>query len=351
MRKAGLVLGRSVPIRPRAPGPKAAVVALLMMLWALPPWVRAQGSPGRPAAAPAATAVPLAPAAAPLEAMAEPLFQAVLKDGDLAELEQACQDAAHFDRSERLRQLRDRLLVVRPIPQPLTVVLANANALLSCKAPETSLTVLDRYGPGAGAERTQWLIQVWRGASAALLHRRAAEALTRLAAGNLASLETMALPLLLREDGTLATRPALDVLAEHLQVLGENDQAARVLLAGRMPGTIAAERLARAAQLMATLPLAERDRMIEAALDQAAAVGAWGLASELLEQQRLQALSGGGDPARALARHLRLSQRIDDAYGEWLLRRQDPSQAARAQVLERRVRSPRESGGHAIPPP
>lgn len=289
--------------------------------------------------------LPLPAAPRPVEAMAEPAFLAVLTGGGLADLEQACQDAARFDRAERLRLLRDRLLVVRPVPQPFAVVLANANALLSCKAPETSLLVLDRYGPGAGAERDQWLIQVWRGASAALQHRRAAEALTRLAAGNLASLETVALPLLLREDGTLATRPALDALAEHLQILGENEQAARVLLAGRLPGTIAAERLARAAQLMASLPLEERDRLIEAALDQAAAAGAWGLASELLEQQRLQAQSGGGDPARALARHLRLSQRIDDAYGEWLLRRQDPTATARSRALERRLRSPRDSGG------
>lgn len=298
-----------------------------------------------------AAPMPLPAAPRPVEAMAEPAFLAVLTGGGLADLEQACQNAARFDQAERLRLLRDRLLVVRPVPQPFAVVLANANALLSCKAPESSLLVLDRYGPGAGVERDQWLIQVWRGASAALQHRRAAEVLTRLAAGNLASLETVALPLLLREDGTLATRPALDALADHLQVLGENEQAARVLLAGRLPGRIAAERLALAAQLMASLPLEERDRLIEAALDQAAAAGAWGLASELLEQQRLQALSGGGDPARAVARHLRLSQRIDDAYGEWLLRRQDPTATARSRALERRLRSPRDSGGHAAPPP
>lgn len=311
------------------------MAALVASLAASASWAQQQGSP----------------APAPAQAMAEATFQAVLQGGELADLEQACQDSARFDRPERLRLLRDRLLVVRPVPQPFAVVLANANALLSCKAPESSLLVLDRYGPGAGGERDLWLIQVWRGASAALQHRRAAEVLTRLAAGNFASLETVALPLLLREDGTLATRPALDVLADHLQVLGEDEQAARVLLAGRLPGKIAAERLARASQLMASLPMAERDRLIEAALDQAAAAGAWGLATELLDQQRLQALSGGGDPARALARHLRLSQRIDDAYGEWLLRRQDPAQSARAGTLERRLRSPRDSGGHAAPPP
>jgi hypothetical protein len=342
------------------------VTVLLGLPVALMPWASAQPMPRasaqelpgasvqqpQGAAAPSApVALPLPEGPAPLQAMAEPAFRQVLKNGDLVALERACQDAARFGLTERQRSLRDRLLVVRPAPQPLPVVLANANALLSCKAPETALIVLDRYGPGPGAERDLWLIQQWRAASAALDHRRASEALSRLAAGNLASLETVALPLLLREDGTLATRPALDVLADHLKVLGENEQAARVLLAGRMSGQVAAERVGKAVALLAGLPLAERDRLIESALDQAAAVGAWGLASELLEQQRQLQQGVGGDPGRATGRRLRLSKRIDDAYAEWRLRQEDPAQAARTLQLERQLRSPRQNGGHAAPPP
>lgn len=333
-----------------AGGRWALLVALLACALPLPPPATAQPAAGA-AGAPAPAPLPLPEGPAPLQAMAEPAFRQLLKTGDLADLERACREAARFDLGVRLRALRDRLLVVRPAPQPLPVVLANANALLSCKAPETSLIVLDRYGPGPGAEREQWLIQQWRAASAALDHRRAADALTRLAGGSLASLELVALPMLLREDGTLATRPALDVLADHLRVLGENEQAATVLLAGRMPGQAAAERVGRAADLLAGLPLAERDRLLEAALDQAAAAGAWGLASELLEQQRLLQQGGGGDPGRAEARRLRLSQRIDDAYAEWRLRQGDPAQVPRTRQLERQLRSPRQSGGHAAPTP
>lgn len=292
-------------------------------------------------------AAPSAAAAGEPQAMSEPAFAAALASEDLMALEQACQDAARFDLPSRLRMLRDRLLAMRPAPQPFPVVLSNANALISCRAPEAALSVLDRYGPGAGAERQQWLIQQWRAAHAGLNHRRAAEALRRLAAGNLASLETTPLPVRLREDGTLDMRPALDVLAGHLELTGRNQEAAEVLLAGRLPGKPAAERLQRAAVLLGSLPLAERDTLIEAALDQAAADGAWGLAAELLDVQRALQRQGGGDPVRAEERRLRLSQRIDDAYAEWLLRQQDPSQADRAGELERQLRSPRAVGGHA----
>jgi hypothetical protein len=287
------------------------------------------------------------PAAVPSPAMAEAAFTAALAGDDLPTLELACQDSARFDLPERLRLLRTRLLELGPAPQPLAVILAQANALISCRAPEAALAVLDRYGPGPGLERQQWLIQQWRAAEAGLNHRRAAAALRRLAAGNLASLETMPLPLRLRQDGSLDTRPALDVLAGHLEVLGRRREAAEVLLAGRLPGVIAAERLRSVVRLLEDLPLAQRDALIETALDQAAAAGAWGLAAELLDGQRWLQLSGGGDPARAQERRLRLSRRIDDAYAEWRLRRSDPAQAQRSGELERQLRSPRTPGGHA----
>lgn len=279
--------------------------------------------------------------------MDEQVFAAALASDQLAVLEQACQDAARFDLPVRLRQLKDRLVALRPAPQPLPVVLANANALISCLAPEAALSVLDRYGPGPGLERQQWLTLQWRAANAGLNHRRAAEALRRLSAGERSLLETMALPVRLRDDGSLDTRSALDVLASHLAAMGRRQEAAEVLLAGRLPGVVGAERLKLAAALLDDLPLAQRNALLEMALDQAAVAGAWGLAAQLLDdQQALQRLEGG-DPEPARQRRLRLSRRIDDAYAEWLLQRDDPSEAERNTVLERRLRSPREQGGHA----
>ncbi|WP_259726765.1 MULTISPECIES: hypothetical protein [unclassified Synechococcus] len=282
--------------------------------------------------------------------MEETVFAASLASADLVLLEGACQDSARFDRTERLRLLRERLVALWPAPQPFGVVIANANALISCLAPEAALEVLDRFGPGPGVQRQQWLIQQWRAANAGLNHRRAASALRRLAAGNPASLEAMPLPMRLREDGSLDTRPALDVLADHLTTLGRNEEAAALLLAGRLPGRVAAERLQRAAQLLDSVPQAERDRLLELALDQAAAAAAWGMAAELLDLQRAMQQRAGGDGAAAAARRLRLSQRIDDAYAEWRLRQQDSGQTARADDLERQLRSPRAAGGHAASP-
>jgi hypothetical protein len=83
------------------------------------------------------------------------------------------------------------------------------------------------------------------------------------------------------------------------------------------------------------------------ALDQAAVAGAWGLAAQLLDDQQAMQRLEGGDPEPARQRRLRLSRRIDDAYAEWLLQRDDPSEAKRNKVLEQRLRSPREQGGHA----
>ena len=54
--------------------------------------------------------------------------------------------------------------------------------------------------------------------------------------------------------------------------------------------------------------------------------------------------------SRALARRLRLSPRLDDAYGEWLLLQGDPAAGQRVRELERQLRSPRAPGGHAHTP-
>jgi len=160
-------------------------------------------------------------------------------------------------------------------------------------------------------------------------------------------LEALPLPLQLRKDGSLETLPGLDVYAEHLLVLGRDREAATVLLAGRMPGRVAAERLQRAVALLNTLPAPERDALLERALDQAAAAQAWGLALALLEDQRRLLQAEGLWAGRTEQRWQRLSQRVDDAYSEWQLRRQDPAHAARTAQLQQQLRSPRQPGGHA----
>ncbi|MFY8149235.1 MAG: hypothetical protein ACOVNL_08465 [Prochlorococcaceae cyanobacterium] len=281
------------------------------------------------------------------------VFAQLLEKGTLDQFEQACLTLLDLGDETRLRQLQARLMTLHPSPQPLPVVLANAHVLISCRAPQHALAVLDRYGPAAGAQRQQWLLLQWQAAHAGLDHRRAAEALWRLAAGDLARLETVMLPLRQQADGTITTGVALDQLAEHYAAQGRNRQAAAVLLAARQPGVATAERLQKAVPLLDALPLDERDRLLEQALEQAAAAGAWGLVTLLLDDQFALQKKNGGDPARALERRLRLSPRIDDAYGEWLLRRGDPAAAERGLQLERQLRSPRAAGGHgpAVPAP
>lgn len=301
----------------------------------------------RPAPAPpAGPSAPALPGSTP-----EPVFQDLLRTGDLQALDQACKEAVTFDFVTRLRLLRQRLMLVAPAPQPLSVVLRNADVLLSCRAPDGALSVLDRYSPGPGPDRDRWLLTRWRAAQAGLQHRLAAESLERLAGGRIASLESVALPLRQREDGSLVTRGALDVYAELLEVLGRRQEAAAALLAGQLPGRPAAERLQRAVALLDGLPLEQREALLERALDQAAAGEAWGLALSLLEDQRRLIEQSGGRAERARARLSVLSQRVDDAHSEWQLRRQDPQQSARAAQLQQQLRSPRSPGGHATSQP
>ena len=84
------------------------------------------------------------------QAMAPEAFEAVLLEGNIPALQLACADAAQFGLEERLRLLRNRLLVVAPAPQPFEVVMANARALMQCKAPDSVPVVLSRYGPAPG---------------------------------------------------------------------------------------------------------------------------------------------------------------------------------------------------------
>lgn len=319
----------------------------------------ASGGIAAPAPAPAPSAAPASAAPQPLPSQpAAPRsaeeFAQVLQTGNLDALLQTCLEAQVFGDTQRLRQLHRRLLSLHPAPQPLAVVLANADVLLRCQAPQAAQEVLDRFGPAPGAERQQWLLLQWRIAAAALDHRRAVIALGRLVQLEGADLEGLALPVRLNDDGTVATRSALDVLIDHWVSLGRPAEAVRLSSRSRASGALAARRLQQAATLPSDLDRAARNALLETALEQAAAVGAWGLVAELLDQQLLVQRGEGGDPAQAIERRLRLSPAMDDAYGEWVLRRQlapsaSGANAARLEALERELRSPRAPGGHADP--
>lgn len=300
-----------------------------------------------------AGALPAALWAAAQPGEPDPAFAALVRNGDLSALDGACTAALQRGDGPQLRRLQQRLLTIHPAPQPLAVVLANAHSLLSCGAPDGALQVLSRVSPAVGAERVQWLVLQWRAAQAGLHHQLAADALERLAAGNLASLAALELPVSQRQDGTPVTRPALDLLASHLESLGQRQRAAEVLLSGPLPGAATAVRLSQAVALLDGMPPPEQDRLLEVALEQAAAVGSWGLVAQILDQQLALAGSAPESATRAertRERRIRLSGGIDDAYGEWLLRRSDPADPSRQAELERQLRSPRSPGGHAAPP-
>ena len=290
----------------------------------------------------------------------DPAFVALLKTGNLETLTQACQSALSDGNAGQLRLLQQRLLTIKPAPQPLPVVLANADGLLRCQAPDLALQVLARYAPAPGPERTFWLVMQWRAAAAGLHHDLAAQALQLLAAGKLPGLEARQLPLKQKDDGTLVTRSALDLLAAHLESLGRNREAAEVLLASQASGALQAERYARAVALLDRLPLSQRQRLMELALEQAAASGSWGLVAQLLDQELALEASPSKPASQAMQRRLRLSGRIDDAYGEWQARRRaalgssspvpDATNQGRLAALEGQLRSPRAPGGHAAAP-
>jgi len=275
-------------------------------------------------------------------------FQKLLRTADLDRLDQLCRQLVDAGDTSRLQLLRQRLLTIHPAPQPLAVVLANAEVMLSCRMPDGALTVLDRIGPARGAEQVQWLTLQWRAANAALDHRRAALALERLAGERPARLESLQLPLQPRSDGSWASRSALEVLASHLESAGQPSSAAALLQLSGNQDAAAAERLAQAARLLVDLPPELREPLFERALEQAAAVGSWGLVGELLAAQA--ALPASPEAAvRTAERRLRLSRRLDDAYGEWraLEDAADPASEPRRQTLVLQLRSPQAPGGHA----
>ena len=262
--------------------------------------------------------------------MEEKAFRRVLLERDLSILEQACLDPMIATSSRRKQALRDRLLVLNPVPETLESVLIQANALLSCGSPDTAAIVLNRYSPAAGEDRRQWLLMRWQAAAAALDHRQAALALRRLVDGDL-----IALGLITLEE----ERNALDQLAEHEAAQGRILVAAELMLQAPLEGVSGARRLARAAEWLALSDIDEADRLLETALDQSAASEAWGLAMELLQLQLQLQLAAGWDGERARQRMVRLAARLDDRFS---LRQLQPEAE-----IDGDLRSPREPGGHA----
>ena len=262
--------------------------------------------------------------------MEEKAFRRVLLERDVAILEQACLDPIIATSSRRKQALRNRLLVLNPVPETLESVLIQANALLSCGSPDTAAKVLNRYIPAAGQERRLWMLMRWKAAAAALDHRQAALALRRLVDGDL-----IALGLITLEE----ERNALDQLAEHEAAQGQILVAAELILQAPLEGVPGARRLARAAEWLAVSDIDEADRLLETALDQAAASEAWGLAMELLQLQLQLQLAAGWDGERARQRMVRLAARLDDRFS---LRQLQPEAG-----IDGDLRSPREPGGHA----
>ena len=293
---------------------------------------------------------PLQDKAAPVleQAMAPEAFEAVLLEGDIPALQLACADAVQFGLQERLRLLRNRLMEVAPAPQPFKVVMANAQALMQCKAPDSVPVVLARFGPAPGRQRREWLLLSWQAAAAAFDQDRAVLALMRLVEGDRSRLEEERLIVGLDDEGQPQTRSALDLLAEHQIANGQESEAVLTLLAARTPGVAAARRLGLASELLGALEPERSGPLLEAALDQAAAAQAWNLAEDLLRLQLALELENGGSGDRPRERLRRLATRVDDRFTLLDLDRESSDLGSEErQQLDQELRSPRAPGGHA----
>ena len=293
---------------------------------------------------------PLQDKAAPVleQAMAPEAFEAVLLEGDIPALQLACADAVQFGLQERLRLLRNRLMEVAPAPQPFEVVMANAQALMQCKAPDSVPVVLARFGPAPGRQRREWLLLSWQAAAAAFDQDRAVLALMRLVEGDRSRLEEERLIVGLDDEGQPQTRSALDLLSEHQIANGQESEAVLTLLAARTPGVAAARRLGLASELLGALEPERSGPLLEAALDQAAAAQAWNLAEDLLRLQLALELENGGSGDRPRERLRRLATRVDDRFTLLDLDRESSDLGSEErQQLDQELRSPRAPGGHA----
>jgi hypothetical protein len=253
----------------------------------------------------------------PPGASSEEAFQELLKNGDREQLQAGCVEALSVGLDERLRLLRPRLLEINAEDHALAVVLADAKALLVCKAPEAALQVLNRVSPAAGKQRETWFLLQWQAANDALSHRRAALALKRFSQGSNQVLAGQLLTV-----GTVnqipIQRSALDLQAQQLEASGAVTEAIPLLLESSPLPAVNASRRFEAARLLGQLGEPERaESLIPDALNQSAQGAAWGLSAELLNQQRSLQLASGNTIAAAQTtkRQERLAKRLDDSIG------------------------------------
>jgi len=267
------------------------------------PWVLAGGLLAKaPRPAP-----PLPPGASSVEE-----FELLLQKGDRQQLQEGCGEALALGLDERLRLLRPRLLEINADDHSLAVVLADAKALLACKAPEAAMQVLNRVSPAVGKPREQWLLLQWQAANAALNHRRAALALRRFSKGNPQVLAGQLLPL------AQSQRSGLEQQVLQLEAIDALPEAVGLLMEPDPSPAVSAGRKLDAVRLLVKGGEAERaESLIPSALNQSALAEAWGVSAELLMQQRALQLASGNSAAAAQTtnRQERLARRLEDAIG------------------------------------
>ncbi|CAK28724.1 Conserved hypothetical protein [Synechococcus sp. RCC307] len=265
--------------------------------------------------------VALAPAPLPPGALSEDAFTELLETGTRQELIEGCKRVISLGLDQRLRQLRQTLLMLNTETSSLAVVFADTRALLRCKAPDAALQVLERISPNVGPERQEWLLLQWRAASDGLDQRRAALALDRLSEGSAEVLDAQLLTLAEPQAPSELPiqRSALDVQADQLEAMGHERAAIELLLQEGQTAQLTAQRRQRAATLLAAEGEPEQAAEIAgAAVDVAASASAWGLSGALLDDQRRYQLAAADlqGAEQTNARRLRLGRRLADGMGE-----------------------------------
>ncbi len=208
-------------------------------------------------------------------------FERLLQLGSISELEEECKEASKLSLESRLIPLRSRLKEFASAPQSFDSVMANAKALLACKAPVSAQMVLSRFSPSIGVQRRAWLLLSWEAANASMDYAKAALMLRRLSQGKLLDLESQSISIF-SEDGRTLERSALDLLAEHEIALGNINLAIQVLMAGRNQGVNGSRRLNLAANLITRLDAKEANKLLTFALEGMIEDQAWTLAEKTL---------------------------------------------------------------------
>ncbi len=207
--------------------------------------------------------------------MSEIDYQNVLQSESLKELRNACLDSVRFSQNNRLHELRERLLLLSKERQSFDSLVSNADALMSCKAPDSAQKVLESVIPASSSQRRELLILLWQAANSALDHESASASLMKLVNGEIQLLDDEQLNIGFASEGVLIRRSALDLLASHENSLGRHYSAAMVLLSGRIDGILGARRLAFVSELLKYLNTDEQSKLLEEALEKLILKGSW----------------------------------------------------------------------------